>query len=1321
MLIDFIARGLVVARFCSVQNPLRNQGLTENPLRNQMSCEHLIGGGLRGNFIARGLVIARFCSVQNEKRNRASCECSVASAFRSGLIIFVLMASQANAQMEDLIPEYSIVTRSDSSNQKALELGQIRHSIVSTITFVERVQNREDDIFVIDIWDDDNTRVITSIPLGGGAITLVNNFTVRISASVRTRPHYGFYGIRIARPLALSNSGNRISPSHLETPPDLRARVFPEQRLNIVSHRLYGGNLGVALVFDEPIVGRRDIQFASEEDVIYPVVTWLSIDGLTLFAERDNMYPSIIDPIKVQVLAGGLGSENTRYTEKATIFVIPPADRDEPVLRYIQWIGVGAGDDVIEFSSILRRSHTRQEIARLPRTAIFVAITPLEIEREYRIEYKDGRRENLIEQVIFRNRNGDIIDHTPSITHIDTYDETSLDGIDEDVDHLIFSVSAPPVARAVDFKIQGNPFGSLEETLHPSLVDSDVRVEVRFAEDGLTMVNSSGERRTMNPNQILATNRPLPDNTAPIPQHSPMRLTKSSNQDNLSPGHTRFNLSATVDFDEPLNGQLPASDIFNITAWDRSNTREFVTGRGNQVRKFVHQLNGNQARFDPSSNRSRILINATVVTRPEFGFLGLGATQNARITDNFGNTNRFRIGTTAAERTQIPGLQIVERGDLSDNVIVEEGLNPEVQNLTLEAQDIIGELVRDGRTVWSIVEGTNAHLFRVIEDSGGVHILSTRVLDYETDIQDYTLTLRADHPQEFDAQGTVSFSLGNVPEGITLQRSDATVINVIENSPLGTPVEGITITASVDDNRISPNTVGRVVNAVPFVAVAGDGDGEIVLQIDGEIDYETLDAYHVTIEVSVTEHGITESLREEITINVLNALDNLLLGSGSDTSATVREKSTDEVSGLSLDIVDEGQRLVTEGLIWNFSGSGSFADGDPAGGLFTINPIDGTIQATVKTTYETDNLGTADYDPAVPQIYRLQVAVSKGGIASEPFEVSVTMENVLETLSISDSDTRVNILAENLLAQVEGFTLVVIDERGVVVDDVDWTVATNTQNQAGENHFDVSSDGVLSVINGLDYESMLTHQITIQVSKENSLGETIIDQLAVEVVVRDVLERTDLLTSNQAHTFIQGLHAGAPPPLEMICDECVDGFWQIDMFNPRIEANHLRWDVSARFDPSSPQIISPGNRLGSYQLYFTYNPLAFVHPSLDCSLENDITQAQTPLLQPKYNVSIASVSANVWSITHTSRNLANAGDITEEQSADYFIVLTNQYQRLFTLSCPIADATQTAGIQIDYRGWDQMFTPLGNNAGNPENQLRLVRRVTTSFERLSAG
>ena len=200
-------------------------------------------------------------------------------------------------------------------------------------------------------------------------------------------------------------------------------------------------------------------------------------------------------------------------------------------------------------------------------------------------------------------------------------------------------------------------------------------------------------------------------------------------------------------------------------------------------------------------------------------------------------------------------------------------------------------------------------------------------------------------------------------------------------------------------------------------------------------------------------------------------------------------------------------------------------------------------------------------------------------------------------------------------------------------------------------------------------------------------------------------------------TFVQGAHQGTPSEQGSKCPECTGGFIEVNMFDPRIEGSDFKWDVHIRFHPDTPIPAAPVNRLGGVAVYFKYNTQAFTNPKDNCSYENDATQELNTSFTPKYNNVINVTTPEIWARLNQSNSLAGAGSIPDVQAEGFFIVLTHEYQRLYTVSCPIADTTQLAGIEINYRGWNRIFTPTGNGAADAANQQGFVRLVSTSFAR----
>lgn len=329
--------------------------------------------------------------------------------------------------------------------------------------------------------------------------------------------------------------------------------------------------------------------------------------------------------------------------------------------------------------------------------------------------------------------------------------------------------------------------------------------------------------------------------------------------------------------------------------------------------------------------------------------------------------------------------------------------------------------------------GSGSELFSTHLTSGVVAL--TTALDYEVTSL-YTLTVRVS-----DSNG------GVVTTSLTVTVSD------VNDSPqfLGTPYS-----ATISENLPSGSDV------IKITAIDADGDSLTyslsgtnsgyfqmssssgLIETGQELDYETVNSYSLTVSVSDGTLNITAGL----TITVTNINDapyftnlpaNVTVVENDVTAAVIDVNATDP---------DD------DNITFTLSGTGSDD--------FVMNYATGLITLSVPLNYELQTL------------YSLTVRVSDGigGVAAASLTVITVNQNDAPVILGAPYTTSIE---ESLNAGSVVYEIAVSDE-----DTSDSS--TSTLSGTNSNHFAISSVGIITTAQILDYETVPFYTLTITVS-----------------------------------------------------------------------------------------------------------------------------------------------------------------------------------------------------------------------------------------------
>ena len=416
------------------------------------------------------------------------------------------------------------------------------------------------------------------------------------------------------------------------------------------------------------------------------------------------------------------------------------------------------------------------------------------------------------------------------------------------------------------------------------------------------------------------------------------------------------------------------------------------------------------------------------------------------------------------------------------------------------------------------LEGPDAGAFGVVGTTGQ---LQTRApLDYETRNAYSVVVIVSDGRGGADTIG-VAINVTDENEDPIFIEGDSTTRSVAENTDAGMNIGG-PVSATDEDGDPLTYTLGGV-DAAAFGIVGTTGQ----LQTRAELDYETKDAYSVTLLVS-DGNGGTDTIG--VAISVTDENDDPIFIEGDSTTRTVAENTAVGMNiGGAVSATDEDGDTLTYRL--GGVDAGSFAVVGASGQLQTRAELDYEIQNAYSVAIlvsdgegGTDTIGVAisvaDEDEAVPDEDPAPVPVTEGIVVPKIDTTPKTHAPVFE----NDSTTRS--IAENTPAGVNiGSPVSATDTDGD-------TLIYSLGGVDAASFRVVSTSGQLKTHAPLDYETKNAYVVTVTVSDG---GRT--DTIIVRITITDVDETpktrapvfaNDSTTRSIAENTPAGVNIGSP-------------------------------------------------------------------------------------------------------------------------------------------------------------------------------------------------
>ena len=472
-------------------------------------------------------------------------------------------------------------------------------------------------------------------------------------------------------------------------------------------------------------------------------------------------------------------------------------------------------------------------------------------------------------------------------------------------------------------------------------------------------------------------------------------------------------------------------------------------------------------------------------------------TVNGTLNYEIKQTYTLGIKVSDGEMTSTASITIKVRDegddpDSDDNAGTKPGTSANNAPIVNDATFMIAENPENGTQVgrvlaidrertpltYAIISGNTNDAFGINQITG--IITANGTIDYET-IQAYTLRVEVSDGL-LSSTGIITVNITNVNDNSPVVNN--ATFNVIENTAFGTVLGTIQATDKDGDDLTYRITSGNTGDAF---AINSTG----TITVNGTIDYETVKAYTLEIEVS---DGSFSSIGM-VMVNITSVNDNSPVVK--DATFNIAENSA---QGTVVGMV-EATDAEDDDLTYRITSGNT-------GNTFAINGT-GTIIVN----------GTIDYETGT-KTYTLEVAVSDGSRSSTG-TITVNVINVNEFGPVINKNNQTFSITENITRTTIG-TVVLGKVEATDGDGDDLTYRITSGNTY--NAFAIDGSGTITVIGIIDYETIKAYNLEVEVS-DGSLSST--GMITVNITnVNDNSPVVKTATFNIAENSAQGTVVG---------------------------------------------------------------------------------------------------------------------------------------------------------------------------------------------------
>ncbi len=374
--------------------------------------------------------------------------------------------------------------------------------------------------------------------------------------------------------------------------------------------------------------------------------------------------------------------------------------------------------------------------------------------------------------------------------------------------------------------------------------------------------------------------------------------------------------------------------------------------------------------------------------------------------------------------------------------------------------------VENDRLTYTL-EGADAASFSIVNTTG--QLQTNAALDYETG-DSYSVSVSVSDGNGGSDSIDVTINVSDANDAPVFADGDSTTRAIAENTASGTDIGAVVAATDQDADVLTYTLSGQ--DAASFSIASATGQ----LQTNAALDYETDDAYSVTVSVS-DGNGGSDSI--DVTINVSDANDAPVFADGDSTTRAIAENTA---SGTDIGAVVAATDQDADVLTYTLSGQDAAS--------FSIVSTTGQLQTNAALDYETDDA------------YSVTVSVSDGNGGSDSIDVTINVSDANDAPVFADGDSTTRAIAENTASGTDIGAV-------VAATDQDADVLTYTLSGQDAASFSiVSTTGQLQTNAALNYETKTSYSVSVSVSDGNGGSDSIDVTINVSDVYEPIIHRT---------------------------------------------------------------------------------------------------------------------------------------------------------------------------------------------------------------------
>ena len=528
---------------------------------------------------------------------------------------------------------------------------------------------------------------------------------------------------------------------------------------------------------------------------------------------------------------------------------------------------------------------------------------------------------------------------------------------------------------------------------------------------------------------------------SPILDYVPLLTLQTNNPD--------VNININLDNNLPVfsDGDTTTRTVAeNTTSGQDIGTAVSATDDDNDT--LTYSLGGTDAdSFDIDSTTGQIQTKAALDYQTQSSY-------TVTVTAYDGNSGAGRI-TVTINVTEANNPPVFTEGTTATRSVAENTASKQNIGAAVTATDA------DNDTLTYTLGGTDAASFGIVGTSG--QLQTKAALDYETK-NTYSVTVSVSDGNGGSNSITVTISVTDANDAPVFTDGNSATRAIAENTAAKTNI-GTAVAATDQDNDTLTYTLGGT-DAASFGIVGTSGQ----LQTKAALDYETKNAYSVTVSVS---DGNSGSDTIDVTINVTDVTE------GSTINVTNVNKAPTFTDG------DSTTRTVAENTAANTNIDNAIAatDADEDTLTYTLGGTDAASFGIVSTSGQLQTKAALDYE--TKNAYSVTVTASDGTL-TDTIDITINVTNINEAPTFTDGDSTTRAIAENTAAGTNiGNAIAATD-----ADSAD-TLTYSLSGTDAASFSIVGTTGQIQTKAALDYETKTSYSVTVSVSDGNSGSDSI--------------------------------------------------------------------------------------------------------------------------------------------------------------------------------------------------------------------------------------